>query len=167
MIRKALFLFFLLVGLQVQAQNESSLFFSEYIANGYTNALEIFIPTPDAVQLNQYSNTRNGTFMFDFPGGVLLPFDTWVGCRNDVGFPPAEAVLAVADTSWSASGSIWYLSSNAKIELLKNDQVIDVINGDPRNGVVAGVDGALDRHTLIRKSKVQCTGISQPGHIFI
>ncbi len=52
---------------------DRALFFSEYIANGYTNALEI--------------------------------------------------IKRTADTSWPASGSIWYLSNTALIELLKDGQV--------------------------------------------
>jgi hypothetical protein len=127
------------------------LFFSEYTANGYTNVLEVFNPTKDTIDLNGYSIVRNGAFRFDFPGGELPPGDTWVGCRNEPDNPPDHEVLAVADTSWPAAGSIWYFSSNAMLELLKNDVVIDKINGDPKNGTVAGVEGALDKGTLIRK----------------
>ena len=128
------------------------LFFSEYTANGYTNLLEIFNPTADTVELNRYSIRRNSdTFRFNFPGGILLPYSTWVGCRNEPSNPPDPQVLAVADTSWPAAGSIWFLSNNAMIELLKDGEVIDRINGNPRNGLVAGIESALDKHTLIRK----------------
>ena len=51
-------------------------------------------------------------------------------------------------------GSIWYLSNTALIQLLKDGRVIDAINGDPRNGEVAGVADALTTHTLIRKPSV-------------
>ncbi len=133
---------------------DRTLFFSEYIANGYTNALEIYNPTADTVELETYSIIRNGAYRFDFPGGVILPYSTWVGCRNEPSNPPDQEVLAKADTSWPASGSIWYLSNSALIQLLKEGQVIDAINGDPRNAEVAGVTSALELHTLIRKPSV-------------
>ena len=116
--------------------------------------LEIYNPTADTIQLNNYSIERNDLYRFDFPGGVILPFSTWVGCRNEPANPPDPKVLAVADTSWPAAGSIWFLSNTAKIELVCNGKVIDAINGDPRNAVVAGVTGALEKFTLIRKSTV-------------
>jgi hypothetical protein len=133
---------------------ERTLFFSEYIANGYTSVLEIYNPTSDTIQLQGYSIVRNDDFRFDFPSGELPPTSVWVGCRNEPSNPPDPTVLAVADTSWPASGSIWYLSNTAKIELWKDTILIDAINGDPRNAAVAGVEGALDKHTLIRKPSV-------------
>ena len=98
-----LILFFILTSANSQ---ERTLFFSEYTANGYTNVIEIFNPTADTVKLNSYSIVRNGTFRFDFPGGLLLPFQTWVATRNEPANPPDPMVLAVADTSWPAAGSI-------------------------------------------------------------
>ncbi len=147
-------LFLVVFFLASAISQDRTLFFSEYIANGYTNALEIYNPTDDTIDLKSYSIRRNGNFRFDFPGGEILPFSTWVGCRNEPGNPPDTRVLAVADTSWPASGSIWYLSNTALIELLKDGNVLDVINGDPANAEVAGVPGALEAHTLIRKSSV-------------
>ena len=44
---------------------DRTLFFSEYIANGYTNALEIYNPTADTIELKSYSIVRNETFRFD------------------------------------------------------------------------------------------------------
>lgn len=144
---------FVFSGLFIHAQ-ERSLFFSEYIANSWTNVLEIYNPTSDTIELKHYSIIRNGTFRFDFPGGVLLPYSTWVGCRNEPSNPPDARVLAVADTSWPAANSIWYLSNTALIQLLRDGKVIDAINGDPRNATVAGIPGALEKKTLIRKPDV-------------
>lgn len=138
----------------LSAQDTLGLFFSEYIENGWTKALEIFNPTCDTVNLKDYKIVRNGKFVFQMPDQELPPHDVWVGGRYDPGYPPAPEVLAVADSTWPATGSIWYLSNIARIELLKNDTVIDRINTDPPVPDVAGISGTLQSSTLVRKKHI-------------
>ena len=133
---------------------QEDIFFSEYIMNGWTNCIEIFNPTSDTIDLSVYSITRNGSYDFHFPPSELKPFEIWCACRNDEGHPPPPEVQEVIDTSWAASGSIWYFGDNARIELLRNDTVIDRINADPAEPTVAGISSALSYHTLIRKPSI-------------
>lgn len=152
--KKAVIILLSLLHVFSNAQDTTGLFISEYIENSWTKALEIFNPTRDTINLKYYKLVRNGTFAFQMPDQELKPHGVWVGGRYDPGHPPAPEVLAVADSTWPAAGSIWYLSNTARIELLKNDQLIDRINFSQPNDTVAGVPGALEKHTLIRKNYI-------------
>lgn len=160
------------VEVAVREPQESELIFSEYIEGSSNNkAYEIYNVTDGTVDLTPYvvKLSRDGAgwgyydtgdardaMVLDLAGS-LGPGEVYVVARTE-----AEAsILAVADTTFEYSSSTAgaytvCFNGNDALGLFLNDVLVDAI-GDPSSGSnfdCAGVTGATQDHTLIRKAYV-------------
>ncbi|MGC9364336.1 MAG: endonuclease [Fidelibacterota bacterium] len=144
-----------------------SLFFSEYIeGNGFNKALEIYNASGRSVNLSGYSilaNSNNSPWYqthYSFPAGAVLePGSVWVIMNS--GFD--STYHSVADELTSAT--VVNFNGNDVRALVKfnaaDTTFLDVIGvyGDTAEVAawsVAGITGATENHTLVRKPSVKC-----------
>ena len=143
---------------------QAPLFFSEYAeGSSHNKYFEIYNPTSDTVSLSNYaypsvanapSTPGQYEYWNDFDAGAyILPNDVYV-----VAHPSADPLISV-----HADETHQYLSNGddgyALVQGTEDDYVIiDTIgdfNGDPGSGWdVAGVSGATQNQTLVRKSTI-------------
>jgi len=163
----------------ISGLNCSDLFFSEYVDGSSLNkALEIYNPTPNIIDLSNYSIERyaNGSNVATDEmslNGFLLPGQTWVITNSDTvttnqfGYVSIE-LYNLADQTAPPFPSPLYFNGNDALSLSKNGVIIDVfgkIGEDPgiawTNDASAGFTDAnggqfwTQNSTLIRKSNIQ------------
>jgi hypothetical protein len=146
-----LFLATVFTSMAIGQTNCSDLFISEYV-EGYSNnkALEIYNPTANAINLEQYivirfsngSTTANSTYAVQLTG-TIQPYSTHVGVldkqdENGTGqeAPVWDSLIAKADAFYSPVyniNSTWYWNGNDAVVLAKGSasaptaaQVVDI-----------------------------------------
>lgn len=149
----------------------TDLYFSEYIEGSSSNkALEIYNGTDAAISLDDYliaqsSNGSGWLYYHEFPvGATIASGDVWV--LIDSGFDQALYDSADADEVLSWPSVMGFNGNDARALIMASDSsIVDVI-GVPDsvyaadstlhvpNFDVAGIEGAAQNHTLIRKSTV-------------
>lgn len=146
------------LGAQQASAQCTNLFFSEYIEGSSNNKLiEIYNPTPNAVDLSNYQLAayNNGgtdiTNSLEWPAGTMLASgDVYI-----VGNPGADSVLlAQADTTSSVTffngdDAIVLRDTTAGMDL----DIIGVVGEDPGTAWTVG-SGSTANHTLVRRSSV-------------
>ncbi|MGB1318421.1 MAG: lamin tail domain-containing protein, partial [Flavobacteriales bacterium] len=154
----------------------SELFISEYVeGTGNNRAIELFNPTPNPVNLSNYSVGRyaNGitTGMFSNLAGTIAPYDTYVIALDkrdpngvELEIPISAALEAAADTFlnpvYVASNSPMYFNGNDAVALRKFGTVIDILGTIGENPAIGWFDFATgnwstENQTLVRKPNVQ------------
>jgi hypothetical protein len=138
------------------------LFFSEYVeGSSYNKALELFNSSKDTINLAEYrirSASGGAGFTGQFhPTGRVPPKSVYVIAHSGAD----NAIIAIADTTLG-SGVMSFNGDDARLlertvdgqEWVPLDLIGDP-NHDPGSGWdVAGVGGATQNHTLIRKETV-------------
>lgn len=144
-----------------------SLFFSEYIEGGsYNKALEIFNASTHSINLSNYAilaNSNNSSWYqthYSFPAGAVLESGAvWVIMNS--GFD--STYHSIADELTSAA--VVNFNGNDVRALVKfnagDTTFLDVIGlyndtAAVKSWSVAGIAGATENHTLVRKSSVKC-----------
>lgn len=137
--KNCIVLFCLLIGMQLNAQNCSDLFISEYV-EGFSNnkAIEIYNPTSQPIDLSQYmiirysngSNTATSTNAIQLIG-TIQPFDVHVGVLEKLDplgtgqeTPVDLALQNVADEFYCPNFSInnaFYFNGNDALVLAKGN----------------------------------------------
>lgn len=146
----------------------TDLFISEYVegsVNGSNRVIEIFNGTGAEVDLSAYAvqQSHNGTgwgvdgIAYVLPlTGTLADGDVYVIANVDAD----ASVIAEADITFAYSddqgSKIPFFTGNDAIGLFKDDVLIDVIGVELESAAwdVAGVAGATENHTLVRKYSV-------------
>ena len=172
----------------IQAQDCSDLFISEYVVgSGNNRALELYNPTNAAIDLAGYKVGRfrdgSGTPMLLDLSGTIAAFGTYVIAidkrdPNGTGFEEQvdPAIQAVADTFvnpvYVQAESPFYFNGNDAVPLFKGDplnpeNLIDLIGKIGENPGTAWSDGngtwwTVDK-TLVRKSSVKEGVTVNPG----
>ena len=155
--------FFKLDVLMVYESNPgpATVFFSEYIeGSGNNTALEIYNGSGDVIELDNYriNQTVNGEsdipYTFSPLGMTLEAGETWTFVQSGAD----QSLLDTADEILTEP-SIVHFDGNDALELEFNDNgnwiLLDVI-GNPDESPssvwdVAGIEGATENHTLVRK----------------
>lgn len=121
-------------------QDCSDLFISEYVrGSGNNAALELYNPTPNAIDLSTYSVGRfrdgSGTPMLLSLSGTIQPYDTYVVTLdkrdpNGTGFeqPISPILEALSDTFVNPV----YVQANSPF-YFNGDDAVPLFNGDPNN----------------------------------
>jgi predicted extracellular nuclease len=161
----------------IQAQDCSDLFISEYVVgSGNNRALELYNPTNAAVDLAGYKVGRfrdgSGTPMLLDLSGTIPAFGTYVIAidkrdPNGTGFEEQVdlAIQAVADTFvnpvYDQANSPFYFNGDDAVPLIKGDgtQIVDLLGKIGEDPGTAWSDGngtwwTTDK-TLVRKSSVK------------
>lgn len=143
---------------------DTELFFSEYVeGSSFNKALEIFNPTPSAVDLSEYKvikylnggDAPNKTLQLS---GTLNPGDVFVIAHGSA----ASAIKDVANLIEGDDG-VTNFNGNDAVGLFKGELLIDIIGETVLSGNgasshpdfdAAGVVGAGKDHTLVRKIDV-------------
>jgi predicted extracellular nuclease len=146
------------------AQDASSLFFSEYAEGSSNNKyLEIFNPTADAIDLAGYAfahvtNAPTNVGVYEFwetftEGASIAAGDVYVIAHGSSN----PAILDEADQYYTSlsSGDDGFALVFGTVESFEVLDRIGDFNGDPGSGwAVAGVSNATKDHTLVRKFAV-------------
>jgi predicted extracellular nuclease len=149
---------FSIAGLAVAQSPCSDLFFSEYIeGSGSNKAIEIYNPTPNAVDLSNYSIVKyqNGTATANdtlVMSGMLAPGATYNVVDPDS--TVSGTLVALADTLHTVT----FFNGNDALFLFNQTTQIDVIGettGNPPGGHWAVDTGFTNEFTLVRKVAVQ------------
>lgn len=144
-----------------------SLFFSEYIEGGsFNKALEIFNASTHSINLSNYAilaNSNNSSWYqthYSFPAGAVLESGAvWVIMNS--GFDSTYHSIADELTSTAVVN----FNGNDVRALVKfnagDTTFLDVIGlyndtAEVKSWSVAGIAGATEDHTLVRKSSVKC-----------
>lgn len=146
---------------------EPDLFFSEYVEGGSNRkALEIFNPTGNIVSLDNYriaqSNNGDGwQYYHYFPaGGTLGAEELYVIVTNDATFITNGYDPDNADEVIPYPGVVYHTGNDARAieKNVDGEWIIIDIFGDPNSSAnfdVAGITGAAQNHTILRKSYIQ------------
>ncbi len=108
----------------------SQLFFSEYIEEtGSNKALEVYNPTPLAIDLSNYSIRMYADGSLSPSeilqcNGIILPYDVFVVVSSGNGIDPTDPIILAQGDTLHPSASF---SANDAIELVHANEVIDVI----------------------------------------
>lgn len=173
----------------IQAQDCDELFISEYVVgSGNNRALELYNPTPTAVDLSTYKVGRfrdgAGSPMLLSLSGTIEPFGTYVIAidkrdPNGTGFeaPIDPALEAVADTFvnpvYEQSASPFYFNGDDAVPLIKGDgtDLVDLLGkiGEDPGTAWSDANGTwwtVDK-TLIRKPSVKKGVTSNPATFMV
>ncbi len=134
----------------------SDLIISEYLEGSANNkAIEIYNPTEEIIDLADYVVKKasngggwEGATEIDLVGSIAVG-DVFVISNSNAD----PAILNVADIT----SEITYFNGNDAVGLFKSGELIDVF-GDENSDIifdVAGVTGAAEEHTIIRKSEIE------------
>jgi len=150
-----------------EGPTEGQLIFSEYIeGSGNNKALELYNASSLTVNLDNYriAQSVNGggwQYWHNFPTGATLAHgDVWVICADEA----AQTILNVADEALAYPSVAHFTGNDARgIEMTTDGgttwTLIDLIGiptDDPGTGWdVAGVTGATQNHTLVRKNAIE------------
>jgi predicted extracellular nuclease len=149
---------FSIAGLGFSQSPCSDLFFSEYLeGTGSNKAIEIYNPTPNAINLSNYSIVKyqNGTAVANdtlVMSGMLAPGATY----NVV--DPDSTVNATLVALQDTLHTVTFFNGNDALFLFNQTTQIDVIGettGNPPGSHWAVDSGFTNEYTLVRKASIQ------------